>query len=295
MEELRVLRQFDKLVETGLVLYDDKQEVIEHLEGGIKFRFILTSALSKKPTLHVPQRQGPDGDQAEKQAGSDIDTAGFEMQTDIGSGTHFLAANKFCFARPHLMLLTRDGYQKQYKSLLESDIEAAWSALAALGEDNYVAFFNCGRDGGCSRMHKHIQLMPMPNDSFASFLDSEAGEEPDVAFHWFYRRFPSSRGPVTPIEVTRVYTSLLEQATRVGQGRSENAAEAPPEAACPHNMILTRRWIVVLPRQRAAINKEAGANALGMLGVIAVATKGEMDGWLRLGLMESLKLLGVPK
>jgi ATP adenylyltransferase len=40
-------------------------------------------------------------------------------------------------------------------------------------------------------------------------------------------------------------------------------------------MILTTRWMVVLPRRWGAINKEAGVNSLGMLGVIAVATTKE--------------------
>lgn len=48
-------------------------------------------------------------------------------------------------------------------------------------------------------------------------------------------------------------------------------AGGPSGAVCPHNMILTTRWMGVLPRRWGAINKEAGVNSLGMLGVIAVA------------------------
>lgn len=65
---------------------------------------------------------------------------------DIGS-THFLITNKFCFARPHLMLLTSDGHQRQYEPLHENDLGAAWSVLSTIGRD-YIAFYNCGRDGG---------------------------------------------------------------------------------------------------------------------------------------------------
>jgi hypothetical protein len=52
---------------------------------------------------------------------------------------------------------------------------------------------------------------------------------------------------------------------------------------CPHNMILTKGWMVVLPRRRAAVNKEAGVNALGMLGYIAVATDNEILNWVSAG------------
>ncbi|KAK7746568.1 hypothetical protein SLS62_009365 [Diatrype stigma] len=299
MEESSILSKFENLVKTGLVLYDDKQEVIEQVDGELKFQFVLTSALAKKPTIHTsqPQSEGSDGGLHQKpRSGSDLNTAGFEIG-DIGAN-HFVAANKFCYARPHLMLLTSDGHRKQYEPLDEKDLEAAWAVLAAVGQgQDYVAFFNCGQDGGCSRLHKHMQLIPTPKYSFASFLDAEEGkceQEPDVPFQWFYRRF----GPevdITPATLRKVYTDLLKQATEVGLGRSEHAASAPHGAACPHNVIFTRRWMIVLPRRRAGINKEAGANAIGMLGVIAVATRNEIDNWVRLGLTTTLRELGVPK
>lgn len=36
MEEPLVLSKFDNLVQSGLVLYDDKQQIIEHIEGDLK-------------------------------------------------------------------------------------------------------------------------------------------------------------------------------------------------------------------------------------------------------------------
>lgn len=60
-------------------------------------------------------------------------------------------------------------------------------------------------------------------------------------------------------------------------------------------MVFTKRWMVMLPRRRTGINKEAGANAMGMLGYIAIAIKYEIGIWMRLGLKETLGQLGVPK
>ena len=39
MEESVILPAFDKLVESGLVLYDDKQEIIDHIDGELKVHF----------------------------------------------------------------------------------------------------------------------------------------------------------------------------------------------------------------------------------------------------------------
>ncbi|KAI9035748.1 uncharacterized protein KD926_002937 [Aspergillus affinis] len=281
MDESLILSKFDRLVESGLVLYDDKQQIIEHIDGNLK------------PTLTYSQPEPETTSQEpEKRDGSDISTTGFEIdETD----THLITVNKFCFAQPYLMPLTGDGYRCQYEPLDEADLHIAWRILNA-AETDYVVFYNCGRDGGCSRLHKHLQVMPLPDNSFAAFLNSVEGEVPEtkVPFKWFFRRFEKDT-TLTSSALVGVYKELLGQATRVGEDRGEHAASAPSEAACPHNMILTKRWMVVLPRRRGAINKEAGMNSLGMLGVIAVATTKEVDNWVRLGLTESLAELGLPK
>ncbi|KAB8263158.1 hypothetical protein BDV32DRAFT_136216 [Aspergillus pseudonomiae] len=292
MKESLVVSKFDRLVECGLVLYDDKQQTIEHIDGDLKFQFILTAALTKKPTLTPaqPQLETNITQRPEKQEGSDISTTGFEITT---TDTHIVIANKFSFSRPHLMLLTLDEHRRQYEPLDEADLDGVWRILNA-AETDYVAFYNCGRDGGCSRLHKHLQVMPLPANSFAAFLDSPEGQEAEtkVPFEWFYRRFA---GEVDSTVLVGVYHDLLREATKVGGGRGEHVASAPSGAACPHNMILTKRWMIVLPRRRGAVNKEAGVNSLGMLGVIAVATTKEIDKWVSLGLTESLAELGVPK
>ncbi|KAH9883295.1 ATP adenylyltransferase-domain-containing protein [Xylariomycetidae sp. FL2044] len=291
MEESKVLSKFDELVHSGIVRFDEGQKILIHEDGGLKFQFVLTAALLKKPTFgSQPQKRDLHRISHRSQEGSDINTENFEI-SDIGKD-HFLAANMFCFARPHLMLLTSDPHARQYEALREVDFEAAWSLLNDFDRD-YVVFYNCGQDGGCSRMHKHMQLMPLPTGTFAAFLEREDDKEPDVPFHWFWRRFP---GQVmnTSASVFKTYEELLQKATDVGQGLSQHSSSLPPGSACPHNMVLTTKGMIVIPRRRAGINKEAGANAIGMLGYIAVATQNEINGWKQLGLKATLRELGVP-
>lgn len=190
------------------------------------------------------------------------------------------------------MLLTFDGYRRQYEPLLEADLDSAWRVLGLAGEKDYVAFYNCGQEAGCSRLHKHLQVMPLPTNSFAAFLDSEEPET-NVPFEWFYRRLEGKE--VTHAALSRIYNDLLEEATKVAGRHRDRTASAPSGAACPHNMILTKRWMIVVPRRQGAINKEAGANSLGMLGVVAVATTEEIDNWVRLGLTKCLAEMGLPK
>lgn len=252
---------------------------------------MLTSALAKKPTIELkPSAVNAIDELSQKREGSDISTCGFEIG-EINT-THVLVANKFCWVRPHLMLITSDGYQRQYESLNLDDIKSAWFLLSALDTD-YVAFYNCGQDGGCSRLHKHLQLIPTPPNLFASFLDAKDGKPSRVPFEWFYCRLNPKVS--TPERLLEIYNHLLKKSTKKGKGLSENFGMAPSNTACLHNFILTRCWMVVLPRQRAAINKEAWVNAIGMLGYIAVATRKEIDNWIQLGLTDSLRELGVAK
>ncbi|KAM0489643.1 hypothetical protein ACHAP8_012383 [Fusarium lateritium] len=288
-----VLSKFDSLIEKNLIFFDEQQRIIEYEDKGLKFQFILTSALARKPTLQVnPGKVEKPGEAVtvQERDGSDIKTVGYEI-CDVGK-SHFLAANKFCFAKPHLMLLTSDGNKRQHKPLDQNDWQALSSILTDLGDD-YTAFFNCGQDGGCSRLHKHMQLIPKPQDSFAAFMDNEDVAEPDVPFQWFYHRFesPSPRHS----DLLNTYNKLLEKATDVGQGLSEHAGSLPTGAAIPHNMLVTNQWMIVLPRRRAAVNKEAGANSISMMGVNAVATREEIDNWIRIGPVNALRELGVPK
>ncbi|RGP66006.1 hypothetical protein FSPOR_6832 [Fusarium sporotrichioides] len=277
MDASVALSKFDSLIGKNLVFFDEQQQIVQHDDKGLKTN---------------PGQAEEQGDKAvvQERDGSDINTAGYEI-CDVGK-THFLAANKFCFARPHLMLLTSDGNKRQHQPLDQDDWQALSNVLTHLGDD-YVAFFNCGQDGGCSRLHKHMQLIPKPQNSFADFLDDKDGLEPDVPFQWFYHCFepPSPE----PDELLDIYNELLQKATESGKGLSEHAESLPTGAAVPHNMLVTNQWMIVLPRRRAAVNKEAGANSIGMVGVIAVATQEELDNWIRIGPVEALKELGVPK
>ncbi|KOC12503.1 hypothetical protein AFLA70_192g002141 [Aspergillus flavus AF70] len=206
MNESFVLSEFDRLVNSGTVIYNDMEEIFEHIDGDLKFQFLLTSALANKPTisLKAPAINGTN-ELDHKREGSDISTHGFEIG-EI-STSNLLVANKFCWAEPHLMLITSDGYQRQYKGLNLDDLKSVWSFLSALDTD-YVAFYNCGQDGGCSRLHKHLQLIPTPPNLFASFLDSEDGQPPQVPFEWFYHRLNPHDS--TPERLLDIYYHLLE-------------------------------------------------------------------------------------
>ncbi|KAJ1713553.1 ATP adenylyltransferase-domain-containing protein [Aspergillus flavus] len=188
MNESFVLSEFDRLVNSGTVIYNDMEEIFEHIDGDLKFQFLLTSTLANKPTisLKAPAINGTN-ELDHKREGSDISTHGFKIG-EI-STSNLLVANK------------------QYEGLNLNDIKSVWFRLSAL-DTEYVAFYNCGQDGGCSRLHKHLQLIPTPPNLFASFLDSEDGQPPQVPFEWFYHCLNPHDS--TPERLLDIYYHLLE-------------------------------------------------------------------------------------
>ncbi|EFQ29538.1 ATP adenylyltransferase [Colletotrichum graminicola M1.001] len=255
--------------------------------------------------------------------GGDISIAGYEIGL-VGGGAHVLSFNKFCAYRPHLMLVTADGRRRQFEALDDADFGAAREVLMGLHRrggggggvrQEYLVIFNCGKKGGCSRLHKHMQVIPAP-DAIPSWPD-EAGPEgasggrPGPPFRYFMHRFAGSlnggsggsgggggeAGELPSAdELVRAYRRMLRQAAALVPGREgaveESGAGGGREAAVPHNVLLGGRWMVVIPRVTDGVG-EAGVNAAGMLGVVWAAGAETVDKWKRLGPRRVLSEVGV--
>ncbi|KAK1977061.1 hypothetical protein LZ30DRAFT_753086 [Colletotrichum cereale] len=236
--------------------------------------------------------------------GGDISIAGYEVGR-VG-GAHVLTFNKFSAYRPHLMLVTADGRRRQFERLDGADLGAAREVLAGLrrrgggggggGGQEYLVIFNCGKEGGCSRLHKHMQVIPAP-DAIPLWPD-EVGPEPP--FRYFVHRFAGSLDEAGELpsanELIGAYQRMLRQAAALVPGREGvvggNGDGDGREAAVPHNVVLGGRWMVVVPRVADGVDG-AGVNAAGMLGVVWAAGPETVDKWKRLGPRRVLEEVGV--
>lgn len=256
------------------------------LTGAAQFEFAVTAAISKKPYIKDNGDEPAAGEVTRQRPpgfapGSDIDVSGYEL-ADV-SATHLVAFNKFCMYRAHLLLLTKDGHRRQYLQLDLQDMQASWAMLEALGW-RYFMFFNCGKDGGCSRLHKHMQLAPLSGTRLVPWPAATL-EAMDAPYRYLLRRFDAALGPK---QITDLYEQMMAQArAMLGLGDATSAH-------VPHNVALGRNWILVIPRRKAGVGG-AYANTLGMLGMVSVANDEELRCWLDQGPVEVLSQLGVPK
>ena len=66
-----------------------------------------------------------------------------------------------------------------------------------------------------------------------------------------------------------------------------------PDAVISHNIVLTRRWLMTIPRREAGV-ETAFANAAGMIGLVWVSRDETVDLWKKHGPTNVLSQLGVP-
>ncbi|PSN61418.1 hypothetical protein BS50DRAFT_578432 [Corynespora cassiicola Philippines] len=290
-DEDTLIRRFDELHEAGTLLYDDSARPLTHVYSPYLVVFMITSAFTKKPdyggaiSTNHPSRLRP---------GSDIDTTGFEIAA-LGS-THVLSFNKFAVFRPHLLMVTADGFRRQTSNLDLDDLRASWAVLRQLPtKSRWAAIYNCSVDGGCSRLHKHMQFFPLASlagtPGVAPFLNEsfEAAQLPFVVLR-------SKIAPdATADDVFAVYEKFIDAARRrLGQHQQQHGGGGEEAVTCPHNVVLTRDYLVVIPR-RVGYLDGLGANAMGMMGLFPVSSQDLYQRWLAAGPIDVLSLMGVAK
>ncbi|KAI9900034.1 hypothetical protein N3K66_004296 [Trichothecium roseum] len=320
---------FRHLVAEGVIIHGP-HTVVHHDENGFPLEFRICPSFLRKPQTvgaeldisslggHGSSGGGSGGAKAKAKGrkwgpGSDMYLSDPRLiVAPLNGGTHDLALNLFAVDDAQLMMLTADTYRRQSEPLDMDDVGAALAVLRDLGTEVYV-IYNGGREAGCSRMHKHMQGLRGPPHAFHVMVAEEeeddeagagkAGKVPFVFFkHWFAEGF----GATSAEEVFRVYERLLARSRdalgldepggadgerREGQEEDEEKGEG---RGCPHNVVMWRDWLLVIPRRRAELGG-ASANAVGMCGSPWVPERDQVDEWLRLGPREVLAALGVPR
>ena len=147
-----------------------------------------------------------------------------------------------------------------------------------------MVIYNGGKEAGCSRSHKHMQLFPCPSD-FTLFPDSSPEEIAKVPYVYALFRFrPSSLGADNSSNIFEDYLSGLQRA-RVALGIRQGED-------VPHNVVIVREWILVIPRRKAGAGG-VSANTAGMMGLVWIGSEDEMSQWKRIGASNILSKLGV--
>lgn len=103
----------------------------------------------------------------------------------------------------------------------------------------------------------------------------------DVPFRHFVLRIPEY---ATVADVVQRYRRLLQETEKVLRAAHQGS---------DYNVVLVSEWIALIPRSKAEWGGPFGANALGMLGLVAVRDQEERDVWGKFGYTDHLRSLGI--
>lgn len=205
------------------------------------------------------------------------------------SPTHLLLLNRFNVVPHHLLVITR-AFEEQERPLGAPDLEPLWRLMA---EIDGLAFYNSGPEAGASQRHRHLQLVPGPlgegswrapvEVAFeAARFEGGIGRCPALPFRHALARLEGAPGPGEEASALLVatYRHLL-------------AAEGMDEAPAPYNLLLTREWMMLVPRSRAAYGP-IEVNALGFAGSLLVRNRAALEALRSAGPLAVLRSVGRP-
>lgn len=283
------IRRFDGLVKAGALYYDYDYVTEMRWVDGFLFEFRISVALKFKPFNPSDSLAGALFKGSGPRPGSDLNIEGLEVPAPHMPPSHFLAFNGFSAYRPHLLILTVDGYRRQWEALNLADFNAAAAVLNHHvaeadrgGERDMLIFFNCRSEAGCSRLHKHLQAMPCESLDGNPWRNLD-GDRPPFAYH---------RDDTCGTDPARLYRAYLEGLAAVE--RTLGPDMALEGGVPPHNVIFDRNRLVVVPRRAAGI-EGLSANSGGLLGLIWVESEGMMQKWLDANPYKLLEAAGVPR
>jgi len=199
------------------------------------------------------------------------------------SPTHCLVLNKFNVFEHHVLIVTRE-YVSQDELLTVDDLAALASTMCAV---DGLGFYNGGTIGGASQPHRHLQLVPVPfgQGPHPTPVDSLLRTE----------NLPTSAGTVEGLPFAHAVVSLKGSATRASGAsllhtRYLELLEAIgiDDRSRPYNLLVTRRWMMVVPRSREHWGS-VSVNALGFAGSLLVRDNVQLERLRRHGPMAVLR------
>lgn len=247
-------------------------------DGGIEFQIRQVSSLRRKAATRGPRRAS--------MATNPFLPYDEDLFVASASDSHVALLNKFNVVDHHLLLVTRV-FEEQSSPLTLADFQAWWTCLEPLGG---LGFYNSGPLAGASQRHKHLQWIPTP-----------LGPGPQRTPLEPLLSSPSQQGDLGPVPTLPFAHTLARWDVRRQESPQDGAARLfdlyrrmlPPEGQ-PHNLLVTRRWMLLVPRRRQRW-ETVEVNALGFAGSLLVRTGEELERVRQVGPLEVLlKVSGWP-
>ncbi len=213
--------------------------------------------------------------------------------------THVGVLNKFPVVPHHLLLVTKR-FVPQGEALDRDDFAAVARCLDAV---DGLAFYNSSRIAGASQPHKHLQVVPLSFDAGPWSAPVEALFDAWAAagnvtrlvrlpFRNAFALLGPFDGPARAADrMAELYAEQLA-VTGLADGGAPRAANDEPGGPAPYNLLVTRRWMLMVPRSRERFGT-ISISALGFAGTLFVRDAEELQDLRDAGPMRALKAVSV--
>lgn len=209
--------------------------------------------------------------------------------------SHICLLNKYNVIDHHILIVTR-AFEAQESPLTLRDFEALWGCMA---EFDALGFYNAGAEAGASQPHKHLQLVPLPLADDAPLPISALFTPADYAAGLTrLQRLPflhafaglGQLGFGSPTETARstleLYRHMLQFTHLLGKD------DPWPAALRPYNLLVTRRFMLLVPRSQAAF-RSVPISALGFAGSFFIPDEETLAAIASVGPMTLLRHIAV--
>ena len=262
-------------------------------DGGVRFLVRKLSSLARKDEDRLAR-------QAQESAGAAVNPfLPCEQALVVGdlSDSHRAVLNKFNVIDHHLLIVTRRFVHQE--TLLDAGDFAALAACMA--EIDGLGFYNGGAVAGASQPHKHLQLVPLPLADSGPALPVETLFEAvrDVPGICRVPGLPFAHAlswlePSLLAAPARAAAALLAGYREMLAAMSLSAIRSGGEErqSAPYNLLLTRRWMLLVPRSREHC-EAVSVNALGYAGSLFVRNDEQLATVKRVGPMSLLRAVAL--
>ncbi|GAV48586.1 hypothetical protein ZYGR_0X00130 [Zygosaccharomyces rouxii] len=237
--------------------------------------------LSYAPSLlKKPER----GDQPERNPFEDPEPE-LTVLGDIAETNYRLVLNKFPIVAEHSLLVTKE-FQDQKSPLNPEELYMSYQLLNTLDDEDegkrHMVIYNSGPSSGSSQDHKHLQVLPLPNnfnslqdklcsgrDHFIPTFKEEPLQSDKVSFAHFVVPLPESPEDVNEDLLAMVYISLLQRTLSFFQDWTDEKPGLQERKG--YNVLMTKQWMCLVPRSNAkAESLDIGFNSTGYAGLVLI-------------------------
>ena len=278
------------LASGALVPMESGCRVIE--DGGVPFLVRTAVSLKRKDEARDRRRREPAPANPFLPPEPDLVVADVSL-------THVAVLNKFSVIEGHLLIVTR-AFEHQERWLTRQDFAALAACMAQLGS---LGFYNGGTVAGASQPHKHLQLVPLPLAPSGAALPAasliEASLPPEGVAPVEGFPFVAAITRLTPLafddppRAADLLADGYEAAMALAGVQPIDAPDGPRQSA-PYNLLVTRDWLMVVPRTREHADG-ISINALGFAGSLFVRDDAERARLQKMGPMRALSSVSVPR